>query len=280
VPAIDRVICVGSQRAGTTWLFRLLTLSSVVATPKLKEIDFFRDLGNWRLGWDWYQDMLRSSGDCVTLDVTPEYLKDRRALSRIAEHAPDARVIVMLRHPVTRTVSAILKLLDEGRVRAPVEYFLKYDIDGCVSRSFVARDIEYLREIGVDPLILFFEEIETHPEMALQRVADATGIPIERRMREALREKTNSTLPSGAKVIKLLSSRLQSSKRGRALKQYLASVGPVRRGYSVVARSATDSPRVGRYRSQVESCFNSWVNEEIDALSGMGIDVSAWWVEG
>lgn len=62
-------ICVGAQRSATTWIYRTLAELPEERIPKEKEIDFFRRLGKYELGIEWYKRVFDDATIC--LDITP-----------------------------------------------------------------------------------------------------------------------------------------------------------------------------------------------------------------
>jgi hypothetical protein len=128
---------IGAQRAGTTWLWETLRSHPDVWLPTIgKEIHYFdevsgggRDVSKRRrqrrmrrllrggaraLPWnlrfvfgrrddDWYRRLFAPAGDRLTADITPEYLAlEPPAVRHAATVAPDARLVVMVRHPMER----------------------------------------------------------------------------------------------------------------------------------------------------------------------------------
>lgn len=98
----------GVQKAGTTALFDRLSQDPRFCVPDRKELHFFDDESV-----DWsrpdYSFLDRSfptaSGAGIWLDATPIYTYWPNALSRMATYNPNAKLIVMLRHPAFRAYS-------------------------------------------------------------------------------------------------------------------------------------------------------------------------------
>lgn len=104
VSAPDYVI-LGTQRGGTTSLFRYLGAHPNVSNPTTKELHFLTD--RYIRGASWYLGHLPSAlppGN-VTGEATPYALFHPRAPDRAREVAPQAKFIVLLRDPVDRALS-------------------------------------------------------------------------------------------------------------------------------------------------------------------------------
>ena len=94
----------GVQKGGTTTLQRLLEQHPQVWLPPEKELQFFSL--HYARGPQWYASCFAKApaGQCCG-DITPYYLFHPEAPRRIAELLPEARLIVLLRDPVERSLS-------------------------------------------------------------------------------------------------------------------------------------------------------------------------------
>lgn len=100
-------IVVGAQKAGTTSLDKYLREQPKIVMPKWKEICYFdndiafktKRLPNLR-GFYKIKNRLKIYGEC-----TPCYIYWDTAIKRIREHNPEAKIVAILRNPVTRAFS-------------------------------------------------------------------------------------------------------------------------------------------------------------------------------
>jgi hypothetical protein len=97
-------IIVGAQKAGTTFLHRVLSEHPQVREPWRKEMHFF-DI-NYQRGLGWYRAYFphREPG-AITGEGSPSYMFHPRAPERIAKHLPGVKLIVVLREPASRALS-------------------------------------------------------------------------------------------------------------------------------------------------------------------------------
>ncbi len=104
---IPSFLIIGAMKAGTTSLFRYLCDHPCIAPPVVKEIDYFNF--NWSRPATWYTAHFpvatAAPAGTLTGEASTGYLVHPRAARRALERLPDARVIVLLRDPVTRTLS-------------------------------------------------------------------------------------------------------------------------------------------------------------------------------
>lgn len=105
------VMVVGAQRSGTTSLYRLLQSHPQIVWPQLIKSPHWFDV-NYDQTWEWYLShfplrVTLGRGDTrrITGEAAPYYLFHPYAAERIARHVPEARVIAILRDPVSRAWS-------------------------------------------------------------------------------------------------------------------------------------------------------------------------------
>jgi hypothetical protein len=101
---IPTFLIIGAMRSGTTSVARQLGQHPEVFIAPQKEVHFF-DL-NWERGMGWYERQFQSAnGEPAVGEASPSYLHDARAIERIAKTLPEARLIALLRDPVSRAYS-------------------------------------------------------------------------------------------------------------------------------------------------------------------------------
>lgn len=133
VRLLPQFLIIGTQKGGTTSLYRYLEQHPCIAPAFTKEVHYFdnhtRDY-KYGKGISWYrshfaysslkyyhQFFLRQS--LITGEATPDYLFDLHAPKRILSDLPNLKFIVMLRNPVDRAYSHYLHncraVWDKGR---------------------------------------------------------------------------------------------------------------------------------------------------------------------
>lgn len=194
--ALPDFLIIGAQKAATTWLRRFLQDHPDLFLPD-EEVRFFNRSDNWSRGGDWYETHFReASAHQLVGEKTPNYLwtnppDEERYLPdphrRIVETLPDAKLIIILRNPVERVVSAYNHHLRQGRIPPDLsmERVLFGDHEhlarefGILSMSMYDRHLDdYLSVFDRNQLlVLFFEEdIVTEPERGLQRTCNFLGV--------------------------------------------------------------------------------------------------------
>lgn len=200
------VFVVGDAKCGTTSLHRLFELAPGIGTTRRKELHFFsapellaraQGPGDGTIAQEivtdaaaYLAEFAQSLGPRppgIVVDVSPSYLQAEGAAARIADFAPEARILITLREPAAKVFSQYVHLWSEGRETLPfAEAFaasaarraqgfstmFDYEAGGYYACA-VAR---YLETFGRDRvLVLLFEELVGDWEAARARLARFLG---------------------------------------------------------------------------------------------------------
>lgn len=125
---------IGAQKAGTTWLHHVLKQHPDLCLPQSKETHFFETPEVFDKGVDWYETLFsHAAPHQLCGEVTPGYLwtapppaaahlpwqnshrEDIPARVRTVL-GPDIKLIVILRNPVDRAISAVVHHASKGRI--------------------------------------------------------------------------------------------------------------------------------------------------------------------
>jgi hypothetical protein len=105
---LPQLLIIGGQRCGTTAFFYYLAQHPDLTPPTSKEVHYF-DL-NYDRGLDWYRAFFpRADSDAgrrtLSYDNSPYYIFHPAAAQRAQQLVPDAKIIALLREPVSRAYS-------------------------------------------------------------------------------------------------------------------------------------------------------------------------------
>jgi hypothetical protein len=100
---LPNYLIVGVPRAGTTMLARLLGQHPEIFMAREKELRFFDR--HFDRGLQWYSAQFADARERMRGEATPFYLYSAQALERLANHLPQARLLVCVRDPVHRAYS-------------------------------------------------------------------------------------------------------------------------------------------------------------------------------
>lgn len=100
---------VGAQKAGTSALHNYLCQHPRVIGGKNKEINFFNHNKKYSKGTQWYHRQFKKpffwEENKLYLDSTPQYLSEKDIAHKIYQYNPKAKIIILLRNPVSRAYS-------------------------------------------------------------------------------------------------------------------------------------------------------------------------------
>ncbi len=113
-------LILGAQKAGTTWLYDMLQQHPQIQMSPVKEIFYFSDAANYERGPEWYAaHFAAAQPGRLTGEACVHYLYDTVRRNRrepaagypplpelVARDLPDVKLIVCLRDPVQRALSA------------------------------------------------------------------------------------------------------------------------------------------------------------------------------
>ena len=189
-------LIIGAQKAGTSWLADMLSQHPEVFMVPY-EIHYFDKDFNFSKGIEWYKAHFSGVKDEKAIgEKTPDYLwANGRGVEghlpdvhkNIYKTLPDAKLIVILRNPVERAISAINHIIASGRIspfhsiddlllgkkhylisgHGVIEYGMYY-------QQIVAY-LEYFKREQL--LILIFEEdVIKNQSSSLRKVCDFVGV--------------------------------------------------------------------------------------------------------
>ena len=169
---LPHFICIGAQRAGTTWLHNCLNEHPEVYVPASKELHFFDR---------YYSDGLASykahftpelRGEAkVWGEITPNYYQEPNALERIKQDIPNTKIIYILREPVARAFS-------QYQLYSPTEFAGK-TFEEVITESEFVTDLsmqgKHLHRLLTlfnreNVLILLYDDLAGEPEKLLRKV--------------------------------------------------------------------------------------------------------------
>jgi len=191
-------LCVGAQKAGTSWLYRQLELHPDFWMPPVKELHYLDNLNRTKRRWpprskderdacflesikdlsmrshidlDNYGRLFRHKGPLLSGDISPAYstLTDE-IIERVVDHFPNLKVVFLARDPVERAWSQLsmgvrLGMINKFDAKDPEEVICNLLNPGVLVRShpskIVARWKRYVRPENFR--IYFFDDLKENP---------------------------------------------------------------------------------------------------------------------
>ena len=200
-------LVIGAQRAGTTWLHRVLQQHPNLWLPPVKELHYFDKLDTKRTILDakerrrvgfrglitidpwffrywlmrrsdaWYEALFRQAQrkGRLTGEITPAYATlDEDVLRRIRRTNNDIKLVFIMRDPVERAWSAVNNAVKKGSIKGSptVDTMIeRARSPGTASRSAYAQTIKRVEAVFPHSQIryCFFEDLSSCPTTAYCR---------------------------------------------------------------------------------------------------------------
>ncbi len=181
-------IIIGAAKAGTTSLYRYLTRHPDIFMSVPKEPNYFSHTEKFRRGQSWYLSLFEDArsgqlcGEASTNYTNWPLHPD--TVGRMAQLAPDAKLIYLMRHPVDRAYAHYIQLIENIRVDNPdykfertFEEHILMDESVLHSSNYMLQINQYLERYRRDRMLfMLFEEFVKDPNSTLRRVTDFLGI--------------------------------------------------------------------------------------------------------
>jgi hypothetical protein len=194
MPQPDFMI-IGAQKAGTTWLWDKLRRHPGTSLPQKKEIHFFGGVENYRKGEKWYFDHFEGldpdkvMGEASTTyfydylpfwhNVSQELVVDKTQppiAEMITRRFPEIKVVISLRDPVKRAISAYHHWMKKGKLspRPGLKATaIKYPKLRIVEYGYYAKYLDMWRRYVPDDrlfTLIFEEDIVGRPDDTLKKL--------------------------------------------------------------------------------------------------------------
>ncbi|SFT45565.1 Sulfotransferase domain-containing protein [Algoriphagus locisalis] len=183
-------LVIGVQKGATSWLYQCLSDHPEISVPiKKKEIEY---LGGelWKArGDDWYLSLIPNIEGKVSGDVSVEYIFDSTSAEILKEKFPNVKLILSLRNPQERAISAFFWYLRKGKIDISdnISTFFNREIEmysiGRSSTDILSRGIyydqicRYLEFFSSHQLkIVLFDEIENSPQTVMSNIYSFLGV--------------------------------------------------------------------------------------------------------
>ncbi|MCB9598541.1 MAG: sulfotransferase [Sandaracinaceae bacterium] len=276
--------CVGTQKAGTTWLYDCLVEHPDVFLPEHKEVNWFRAwAGKPSLyeghGLAPYERLFdEANGQKARGDISPGLLGARCA-EILHDISPDATVIAILRDPAERAHSHYHMLA--GRHRMPFDFDelledpTREDPHEILYEGYYARHLRPFVERFDRVVVLRFEDLRRGPEQLFEEVCRILEVDPSVRP-SALTKKSNAA--GSYRVRALYELRVAVAERlARSrfdwIRVALRRAGLPRLVDRLGRKTAPNAPLTPRQRARLQAIYADDVRE-LEAL--LGQDFGAW----
>ena len=167
---------IGTSKAGSTWIYSLLSRHPCVYMAPGKGLYFFDE--HYDQGLEWYLSHFKVPDDKLVIgEVSHGYLYSRLACQRIAQFNPDTRLMVCLREPVDRAFSAYLHAVRNAQFEGSFEEALE-EIPSLIERGRYATHLApYIELFGRNKIhIAIYDDLVWNPEEFANQLFSFLGI--------------------------------------------------------------------------------------------------------
>ncbi|HEY3645754.1 MAG TPA: sulfotransferase [Gammaproteobacteria bacterium] len=171
-------VCIGGQKTGTTWLYHKLIPHPDVFLPATKELNFFyRDLPR-----PWYEQQFEGARPGQARgDISPNYMALPGVAERMSELLPEARIICMLREPVSRARSQYGMATQLGNIPADTPFIeaFRHNLQFIKERGryteLISRFSRYY-PLGEQLLVLLYDDLLADPHGFFRAICRHIGV--------------------------------------------------------------------------------------------------------
>lgn len=167
---------IGTSKAGSTWLYAVLSQHPEIFVAPGKGLYFFSD--HYGRGRAWYRQHFRGAdGKGAIGEISHNYLYSPEAPERIAAMNPDMKLIVCVREPVERAFSDYLHRVKNGELDVPFEEAME-EVPSLVEHGRYAGYLRrYMERFGRDRIhVAVFDELCSDPDLFAGRIFDFLGV--------------------------------------------------------------------------------------------------------
>jgi hypothetical protein len=190
-PHYPNAFIVGVQKAGTTTLDDWLSQHpQIYCYDSLKDVHLFGVLNKDEIEKKLLQEPAEYKGEPVVLQSAVNYIFYPDLLGAIRESCPGAKLIVIIRNPVDRAISAYSYFKKMLREKRPVEQALLYEPENVSAFSKDTSDFTYIEHglyyrqikscLDYFPkqqlLVLDYHDLLKQPESLTQRIFTFLGV--------------------------------------------------------------------------------------------------------
>ena len=174
---------IGAPKAGTTWLYNMLSANPDIFMPRTKEIHYFDRRYDELLYM--YTRKFKAGKSLITGEITPAYsILEPERIEFIHLIMPEVKLIYLLRNPIERAWSEAMHLL-----LRKANYKTLNNVPDTVLENILNTDEITMRSAYTDNLdkwlsifpqeqllVLFYDDLKKNPRLLLEQVFSHIGI--------------------------------------------------------------------------------------------------------
>jgi sulfotransferase family protein len=170
-------IFVGAAKCGSTWFYKALDAHPNVHVPSAKDVYFFDQY--YHKGIRWYHDIVMPSNSFVGRkgELSHDYMFDIDAMERIVNYNKNIKIIMCLRNPIERCISAFRFMKRNG---TDSNTFRNTMIDNprLIDQSKYYKYVKYCLDIlpAYNVKIFIFDDLKDNSLLILKELYSFIGV--------------------------------------------------------------------------------------------------------
>lgn len=191
---LPNLLVIGGQKCGSTWIHKKLALHNKCFMSKTKELTFFlksedqQDLLEYSKNFPVDNTKYKYIGESTpvylwTYDEASEYCNEYYGNKNIAASVvetlgSDTQIVLSLRNPVDRAISAYLHHFKMGRFKGDESILDAGKKFGLIDMGFYKRHLEHWYNYFSPEsfTVIFFDQIKKDPKLTLKSILDSLGL--------------------------------------------------------------------------------------------------------
>jgi hypothetical protein len=175
-------LLIGAMKAGTTSLYHYLKVHPQVAMPRYKAPEFFVAEANWHRGVEWYRRQFPPVGPEVLAigeasNAYSKYPRFRGVPKRVASLLPDARLLYVVRDPLSRIRSHYQTRVADGSEAEPFGDAVFTDPIYLDYSRYALQVEQYLEHFPREQLLVVTsEDLRESRDATMRRVYEFIGV--------------------------------------------------------------------------------------------------------
>jgi len=181
---LPNFLIIGAQKSGTTWVQNCMMAHPQVFLPE-GEVAFFEDPDYCQTGLEKFKKIFENVDNGKTIGIKrPNYLAKAACPERIYKHIPHAKLIVLLRNPLERAISAYFHYMRYGFIPIKdIEQGMRKVVSGCyedlhlrakeiIDFGFYYRHLKHYLHFfdRKQMLIMLFDDMQKEPAEFMKRI--------------------------------------------------------------------------------------------------------------
>ncbi len=172
---------IGSMKAGTTTLYKILQTHPELSFCKVKEPNFFSHTTNWERDLPKYHGLFEEEEGKIYGEASTNYTKYPKYNLNICEdifsYNNKMKFIYIIRNPIDRVISHYMHIYQKGYINESIEQaILKHQEIINITRYYV-QIIPFIEKFGKEQvLILNFDDLKNQQDILINKISDFLNI--------------------------------------------------------------------------------------------------------